>query len=113
MEGEVVKSVCNFMLSFLEMSVSPPKLHVIPTKEFKGEKKKSYLLGPLRVSWMVPGIQKLMLWLPSDSMGDWNGEPLLCYQGLKFAFLTRCRCYCSTNHTLNRKGLLFLLLFSS
>ena len=40
MEGEVVKSVCNFMLSFLEMSVSPPKLHVIPTKEFKGKKKK-------------------------------------------------------------------------
>ena len=28
------------MLSFLEMSVSPPKLHVIPTKEFKGKKKK-------------------------------------------------------------------------
>ena len=40
MEGEVVKSVCNFMLSFLEMSVSPPKLHVITTKEFKGKKKK-------------------------------------------------------------------------
>ena len=28
------------MLSFLEMSVSPPKLHVITTKEFKGKKKK-------------------------------------------------------------------------
>ena len=67
-----------------------------PPKNLR-EKKKSCLLGPLRVSWMVLGIQKLMLWLPSDSMGNWNGEPLLCYEGLKFAFLAHCRCYWSMN----------------
>lgn len=65
------------MLSFLEMSVSPPKLHVIPTQEFKAKKK---------VTYWAQSESGLMLCLPSDSMGNWNGEPLPCYQSLKFAF---------------------------